>query len=165
LSVTGDRGMFFFRVLKFSFIFKHQPLLASSLYSDFFQRHRILSTGLLNQECLNNRLIMGFNNRFILSFNVECGPLVSNVKILSILSGITSIWCIMLLVTLKFVSDWWQGDVFFSGKHQPLLASSLYSDFFQRHRILSTGLLNQECLNNRLIMGFNNRLILSFTNI
>ena len=48
-----------------SFIFTHQPLLASTLYSDFFQRHRILSTRLLNQECLNNRLILSFKNKFI----------------------------------------------------------------------------------------------------
>ena len=51
-----------------SFIFTHQPLLASTLYSDFVQRHRILSTRLLNQECLKNRLILDFKNRFILSF-------------------------------------------------------------------------------------------------
>ena len=34
------------------------------------------------------------------------------VKILSINSGITAIFCIKLLVTLKFVSDWRQVDVF-----------------------------------------------------
>jgi len=55
-----------------SLIFTPQSLLSCSLYSDFFQRHRILSTKLLNQECLKNRLILSFNNLFILSFTNMC---------------------------------------------------------------------------------------------
>ena len=45
---------------RIEFYFHTSTLLASSLYSDFFQRHHILSTRLLNQECLKNRLILGF---------------------------------------------------------------------------------------------------------
>jgi hypothetical protein len=49
-------------------IFTHHPLLPISLYSDFFQRYRTLSTKLLHQEFLNNLLILSFKNLFILAF-------------------------------------------------------------------------------------------------
>jgi len=47
---------------RMEFIFTPQPLLSSSLYSEFCQLHRILSTKLLNEECLKNRLILSFDH-------------------------------------------------------------------------------------------------------
>ena len=42
--------------------------------------------------------------------HIECWPLVSNVKNLDTISGIIAIFCIKLLVTLKFASSWrWFG--------------------------------------------------------
>jgi hypothetical protein len=38
---------------------------------------------------------------------------VSNIKNLSIMSGITAVFCVSLLVTLKFASDWRQVGGFF----------------------------------------------------
>ena len=54
--------------LVWGLIFTHHRLLSSSLYSDFVQRHSILSTKLLHQEFLNNRLILSFKNFVILAF-------------------------------------------------------------------------------------------------
>ena len=49
---------------------------------------------------------------------------------------------------------------------QPLLSNLQFIfRIVQRHRILGTQLLNQECLKNRLILSFKNIFILLFTNI
>jgi hypothetical protein len=49
-----------------SLIFTPQPLLSNLQFIfRIVQRHRILGTQLLNQECLKNRLILSFKNIFI----------------------------------------------------------------------------------------------------
>ena len=56
-----------------SLIFEPQPLHRNLQFIfRLFQRHRILSTKLFNQECLKNRLILSFKNLFILSFTNIC---------------------------------------------------------------------------------------------
>ena len=49
-----------------SLIFTPQPLLSNLQFIfRIVQRHRILGTQLLNQECLKNRLILFFKDLFI----------------------------------------------------------------------------------------------------
>ena len=46
--------------------------LELAVYIQTFQRHRILSIKLLNQECLKNRLILFFKDLFVSSFTNIC---------------------------------------------------------------------------------------------